>query len=63
MIVLINKASDYNYSEYKTLSVANFYKLLEQYTKTIVSFDKDMFNNDNEISADVRVTIYDDYVE
>ena len=59
---IIKKASDFNYKEIKTISSANFYKMIKDLqNKYNCALIVDFVTYYDEV--DVKITIYDDYVE
>ena len=59
---IIKKASDFDYKEIKTISSANFYKMIKDLqNKYDCALIVDFVTFYDEV--DVKITIYDDYVE
>lgn len=59
---IIKKASDFDYKEIKTISSANFYKMIKDLqNKYDCALIVDFVTHYDEV--DVKIMIYDDYVE
>lgn len=58
---IITKASDWDYEEIKTVSSTDFYKMIKDLKN---KYDHELIINfDTYYEVDVKIMIYDDYVE